>query len=207
MLGCTHSMHMAVQVPDGDVLIHTGDFTGRDTFAEFPKFIKWMSEQSHEHKILISGNHDEPFHHAEIMCADHGVKYLCDASLIIDGVKFYGSPWTPEFYSWHWMKPRGMQMKKAWDNIPDDTDVLVTHGPPIGCMDKTDEGVNAGCEELLAAVKRVKPKVHCFSHIHEGYGWTTYDGGGGFNVSIVNRRMQPVNEPVVTEITKERIDD
>ena len=93
--------------------------------------------------------------------------YLCDESLTLDGVKFYGSPWQPRFFDWAFNKDRGAPLKAIWDKIPLDTDVLITHGPPHGILDLTFDKIKAGCEELLLAVQRIKPKVHVFGHIHE----------------------------------------
>jgi len=90
--------------------------------------------------------------------------------VIIEGVKFYGSPWQPRFFDWAFNLDRGEEIKKKWDLIPMDTDVLITHGPPYGILDLTHEGEKVGCEELMKAVLRVQPKIHIFGHIHEAYG-------------------------------------
>jgi hypothetical protein len=84
----------------------------------------------------------------------------------------YGAPWQPEFYDWAYNLPRGgSELKEKWGMIPDNTDVLITHGPPHGLLDAAMDGFLCGCEELLEAVTtRVKPRLHIFGHIHEGYG-------------------------------------
>jgi len=109
------------------------------------------------------------------------------------------------------MKDRGKDLRRVWDKIPDETDVLITHGPPYGVMDKTVEGVHAGCEELTKAIERVQPHLHCFSHIHESYGvcdlTAIADMMGPFNesmisvnASIVTLGMQPINQPITINI-------
>lgn len=177
LLSDTHGYHARCRVPDGDLLIFAGDYTGpangtrRQTYA----FAKWLGSHPHKHKIAIAGNHDrfaerQPDKTREIF-ASYGVTYLCDESVTISGVKVYGSPWTPRFYDWHFMLPRGGDALRAkWDAIPEDTDVLVTHGPPFGVLDWNNLGESCGCELLLDRVREVRPRLHVFGHIHEGRG-------------------------------------
>ena len=134
-----------------------------------------------------------------------------DSGTKFDGLKIWGSPYTPTFSNWHFMADRGADIKKHWDLIPEDVDILVTHGPPYGILDEIDEVTkwgtkkfNVGCEELSKALVRVRPKLHVFGHIHEGYGM--YRPNLGFvdcpgypifvNASHVNERYQPVNAPI-----------
>ncbi|KAL7645861.1 UNVERIFIED_CONTAM: hypothetical protein RMT77_002758 [Armadillidium vulgare] len=125
-------------------------------------------------------------------------KYIQDEEVTICGVKLFGSPWQPEFCSWAFNVPRGDACLSKWNMIPDDTDILITHGPPVGHGDLCCMGVRAGCVELLSTVQqRVKPSYHVFGHIHEGYGVTT-DGKIIFiNASTCNINYVPVNKPIV----------
>lgn len=91
-------------------------------------------------------------------------------------------------------------LKEKWDLIPDDVDVLITHGPAVGILDKIMDGSNVGCEELIKAIKRIKPKYHLCGHIHEGYGVTELDGCTHINASITTERYIPTNKPVVFTI-------
>jgi len=208
VIGCTHGMHEAITIPDGDVLIHTGDVSMHSTELDVMKFGNWFANQSHERKICIAGNHDKFMSRRFI---PDNVDYLLDSSVVIDGLKFHGSPWTPTFFNWYWTKGRGHEIREKWDLIPDDTNVLITHGPPHGVLDKTAEGDYVGCEELENAIKRVKPTLHCFSHIHEAYGVSDLSDVADMikpfdqslisvNASIVTRGMNPINEPIVVEI-------
>lgn len=83
----------------------------------------------------------------------------------------YGAPWQPAFYDWAYNLPIGPLLKEKWDQIPDETDVLITHGPPLGILDQAYDGHQCGCPDLLTTIKeRVKPRLHIFGHIHEGHG-------------------------------------
>ena len=208
----THSMHNKIEdIPDGDVLIHAGDLCGRGRLADLNKFLKWFSEQPHKHKIFIAGNHDKCLMLTPEICQVEiekysDIVYLEDSGVKIEGVRFWGSPWTPKFLNWYFMVQRGEQAKRRWDQIPDDTNILITHGPPYGILDETNPykeypGGHVGCEELLKSVKdRVKPKYHIFGHIHEGYG-KSVDGETVYvNTSTCTASYEPINPPIVLEI-------
>jgi hypothetical protein len=109
----------------------------------------------------------------------------------------YGTPWQPEFFNWAFNLPRGEKLKEKWDMIPVDTDILITHGPPFGKLDYVRYGnENVGCEELMKRVEEIKPKIHVFGHIHEGYGYV-FDGNTHYiNASVLNDRYEYRNKPV-----------
>lgn len=173
VLSDTHGRHRAIDIPDGDVLIHAGDFSvWFGTLEELAEFNDFLAQLPHVHKIVVAGNHDFPFEreNAEARAILTHARYLQDEALEIEGVKFYGSPWQPEFLNLAFNLPRGEPLRRKWDMIPSDTDVLITHGPPHGIGDRTFDGLHVGCEELLARVQEIKPRVHVFGHIHEGRG-------------------------------------
>lgn len=127
--------------------------------------------------------------------------YLIDNNFTVEEFNIWGSPWTPEFYDWHFMKERGEELREVWQKIPDDTDILVTHGPPFGILDKNKMGEPCGCEELTKAVERIKPKLHVFGHIHGGYGrmertWTDGSKTIFVNAAHMNEDYEPENEPI-----------
>ncbi|MDJ0837587.1 MAG: metallophosphatase domain-containing protein [Acidobacteriota bacterium] len=172
-LSDTHNQHRYLNVPDGDVLIHAGDFCGKGTLNEAADFAEWLKTLPHRHKVVIAGNHDFPFERnpkvAEPLLAH--VTYLRDAAVTIEGIKIYGAPWQPYFHSWAFNVHRGEPIRKKWRLIPDDTDILVTHGPMYGAGDETSVGKAVGCEDLRDEVlNRVKPRRHVCGHIHEGRG-------------------------------------
>lgn len=171
----THGHHKVLGVPPCDVLVHAGDYSGRGIQDELHMFLLWMQAQEQAvHKVMVPGNHDifcEEFTAvARNMATARGVHFLIDEPLELDGMKFWGSPYTPEFYNWAFMRPRGHRIRQHWDAIPTDTDVLITHGPPHGLADSNIQGEHCGCMDLLERVMIVKPKVHIFGHIHESRG-------------------------------------
>jgi predicted phosphodiesterase len=116
----------------GDVLVHAGDCTSMGKSHEITNFLNWLSMTDFKHKIFIAGNHDFGFEmHTDIAeeFKEKGIIYLFDSEVIIDGVKFYGSPWQPEFYDWAFNLPRGEKLAEKWAKIPGNTDILITHGP------------------------------------------------------------------------------
>jgi len=191
ILSDTHGMHDHVNVPDGDVIIHCGDVSWHPTEIDVIGFNSWYKRLPHKRKIVIAGNHDR-FMRRDLI--DPSIDYLQDSSVTIEGVHFYGSPWTPVFYDWYWMKERGEAIAERWRRIPVDTDVLITHGPPHGILDRNREGEHCGCQDLLARLDSLKPSLHCFGHIHEAAGVTAHQGCIMINASIVSRDMF-VNNP------------
>jgi Icc-related predicted phosphoesterase len=208
----THSLHgrMAHPVPDGDVLIHCGDFCGRSTLNDVSIFSTWFSAFPHPHKVLIAGNHDWPLANDDWQEAEARLsefEYLHDTSVTIDGVKFYGSPYQPEFFNWAFNLPRGEPLALKWAQIPEDTNVLLTHGPPHGILDECPamrnrhQWVHVGCEELDKRVQQLPElKVHAFGHIHEGSGVTQRGNVTYVNASICDDKYRPWNPPRVVEV-------
>lgn len=128
----THGLHEDLDIPDGDVLVHAGDMTSHGRLAQIEDFNKWISSFPHKNKIVISGNHDWGFQKQSKQAREllASCIYLQDENVEIEGVKFYGSPWQPEFFNWAFNLPRGKELKSIWGNIPDETDLLITHNPP-----------------------------------------------------------------------------
>lgn len=195
----THGMYRDLELPDGDVLIHAGDITRHGKLSELKDFNEWLDEQPHQHKIIIAGNHDWCFERLKkdsLKILTNAV-YLEDQSLTIAGHTFYGSPWQPRFQNWAFNLTRGKEIQEKWDLISNDVDVLITHGPAFGILDRIHSGENTGCENLLSKIEEIKPKVHICGHIHEGYGEFVYQGIKFINASITNERYKPTNAPIV----------
>lgn len=217
----THTFHGQVTVPNGDVLIFAGDLMGSGyKHIEVKDFADWFNKLPHKYKIVVAGNHDRLFETNPTWCKDRfglDVYYLQDDFIIIDGVKFYGSPVQPWFCAWAFNVPRGAAIREYWDRIPPDTDVLITHGPPYGVCDQIVPAgemlyksnrillptEHLGCEELAKVVEIVKPKIHIFGHIHGGAGTMIKDDTAFHNVAVCNESYRPVNEPHVIEIDED----
>lgn len=195
----THGLHNQVKVPDGDLLIHAGDLTNSGTYKEAISALNWISNLPHKHKVVIAGNHDFCFEKGSMPIPD-GVTYLENSGVEIEGFKIWGSPITPWFRDWAFNRHRGEEIKKYWDMIPDDTNILITHGPPEGFGDMNLEGKTVGCKDLLFRIEQLNDlNLHIFGHIHEGYG--NYGFFGGFiNACVVNRFYQVVNKPIEVEL-------
>jgi Icc-related predicted phosphoesterase len=203
LISDTHKLHEKIKLPEGDLLIHAGDISGRGTYGEVMIFLEWFSKLPFKYKVFIAGNHDfffEKNNHKEISDFPEGVIYLENSIIEIEGISIWGSPYTPEFYNWAFMKKRGEEIKTIWDKIPNKVDILVTHGPPYSILDKNIYGTMCGCEELLMRVKEVQPKIHVFGHIHEGYGMIEEAGTKFYNACVLDEAYQVRNEPYVVDI-------
>jgi len=195
----THTYHDCIDLPPGDILVHTGDFSFQGNREEYDKFVEWFAKQPHPHKVFIAGNHDRILEREKLPVPD-GVYYLEDSAIEIEGIKFYGSPWQPEFFNWAFNLPRGRPLQEKWAQIPEDTQVLLTHGPPHKILDQCPGG-NVGCEDLLERVLRLpKLQYHMFGHIHESYGTEVFGRTTFVNASICNGRYAPTRDPIVLEI-------
>ncbi len=194
----THSFHERYKVPDGDVFIHAGDFCNWGKIEEVIKFAMWVQSLPHRHKLILPGNHDMAVERDLSTCkaifAERGSRLLVDEEVEIDGIKFFFSPWTPFFGNWAFMRK---DMRHVWDRIPEGTDVLVTHGPPVGILDENSWGESIGCKYLLEAVKLIKPKYHFFGHCHEQGGKVVFMGNTTFRNVAVNDRNDTATEIVI----------
>lgn len=226
----THNYHKLLtnDLPGGDILIHTGDISSMGYLHEVNSFCKWFNElDNYKYKIFIAGNHDWFFHDNwkaftefganrhksaprqtadkinELLDSYKNIIYLQDSSVIIDGLKIWGSPWQPWFHDWAFNLPRnGEELKAKCDAIPSDTDILLTHGPAFGILDDVEynRGVHLGCEILIEKIKQIKPKIHCCGHIHSGNGYQ-FDGDTHFiNASSLNEDYDYFYKPFSIEI-------
>lgn len=197
------------ELEGGDLLIVAGDLTANHTTGEFFTFFDWIYEQDYKKKIVIAGNHDvlmeEQNYSGPKGAGADAFEYLCDSGTEFEDLKIWGSPWTLTFDG---INPRctaftgdeGLLAKK-FALIPDNVDILITHGPPYGMRDLTVRDEHVGSRSLLQRVERMKmpPRLWCWGHIHEAYG----DGcifnrsvTKALNCSHVNEHYQPVNKPI-----------
>ena len=203
-LSDTHHQHARLVVPEGDVLVCAGDFTRRGDRADVEAFDAWLGTLPHRHKIVIAGNHDFAFER-EPAAARSWIRhatYLEDSGCEVEGLRVWGSPWQPRFFDWAFNLDRGAPLRAKWELVPADTDLLVTHGPPFGILDRTHDGRRVGCEELALAVARIRPKLHVFGHIHEDPGVVERDGTVYVNASSCDVRYRPVQPPIVVDLAR-----
>jgi Icc-related predicted phosphoesterase len=206
----THNAHDKVIIPPCDILIHAGDESYKGTEKEVRTFARWFEKQPAKHLIWIPGNHslgveaNWPLSSNWVQEESFRTHILMNSDVTVEGIKIWGSPVTPWFHDWAWNVVRGERIKKYWDAIPDDTSIVVTHGPPYGILDIVRPGTlyeeHVGCEELLKAMLRVKPKYNIFGHIHEGYGEEHFAGIHFINASIMTEDYEPVNKPIEIEL-------
>ncbi len=210
LISDTHSRHRLIgKVPEGDVLVFAGDLmTSGKEAGEVFDFNDWLGGLPHKHKIVIAGNHDWLFQlqpgFARSLLTN--ATYLEHSGCEIDGIRFWGAPVQPEFGGWAFNVERGAAIRRYWDMIPAGTDVLITHGPPMGQCDKTHpmSYEHIGCEELAIAVDRIRPQLHVFGHIHGGAGQTYKDSTRFVNASFLNEAYRPAYGPTVVDIQPRR---
>jgi predicted phosphodiesterase len=208
----THNQHNNIPtkyLSGGDCIIHSGDVSGRGSRVEVEAFLAWYNELPYTHKILIAGNHDfffeeAPEYEIEAVLAKYpNITYLNDSGVEIEGLKIWGSPVQPWFYSWAFNR-KGTDICPHWDMIPLDTDILITHGPAKGYLDLTLHGDVTGCPYLLEKISELTNlKLFVHGHIHEAYGRVDFPDGGVFlNASVLNAKYVMSNLPHEIEITK-----
>ncbi len=197
LLSDTHNRHSHCKCQGGNILLHAGDTTGRGDIREIVNFLDWYSEQDYDHLILVPGNHDFGFEsnpkEMKELCENRGIILLNDSGITIEGIKIWGSPVQPWFHDWAFNRNRGPDIKKHWDLIPRDTELLITHGPPYGILDQVAYGMdkNVGCMDLLNMINESQVKLHVFGHIHEARG-IKYQGKKAFvNASYLDRSYYP----------------
>lgn len=216
----THNTLNKMTIPHGDVLIHCGDFCRAGTIEEVERFNDEICKLRHQFKIIVAGNHDVPFGNDGLLgrtLLSEELIYLEDAAMEIDGIKFYGTPGqfllrrfekraSPNILS----RIAGLLTKtpdhenSIWNSIPSDTDVLITHGPPYGILDKRAQGKHLGSEPLRLQLEKIQPKLHCFGHIHESYGHHWTSSTLHVNAAVVDEAYEPSNAPHVVEMNAEK---
>lgn len=199
LISDTHGTHGEFEIEPCDLFIHAGDFTNMGQFKEISRFSDWLQAVPAEHKVIIPGNHDILFEkewqnaHSLI---PRGVHVLNQTAVEIEGVKIWGEPRTPEFWNWAFNVPR-LKMKEVWEKVPDDIDILVTHGPPKHCLDMTPRGEPVGCAFQRAMIlKHPTLKMVVCGHIHEAYGHEKLGDVDVYNVAVLDLHATRTKHPV-----------
>jgi Icc-related predicted phosphoesterase len=203
LLSDTHERHRNVHVPDGDILIHAGDFTTLSKSSRaISDFNLWLGEMPHCHKIVVPGNH-EYFLEADLSKRSllSNATVLINEGIEIAGLRFWGSPATP-LYGGAFGLSSAADRKRLYAQIPDHTDVLITHGPPYGILDSSpNSNLHPGCRELFDAIVRVGPRLHVFGHIHGGHGIFHTNRMTFVNAALVGTDGDLRQSPIVLRMT------
>lgn len=219
LISDTHTKHKLCEndLLGGNLLIHAGDFMNSGYYErEAVEFFDWFNKlNNYDHKIFIAGNHDhlmqdKPEAMLGLLTGYSTIDYLKDEQLTLyfdgpngdhpeDNVRIYGSPWQPWFHDWAFNLPRNSEeLKSKWDAIPENTDILITHGPAQGYLDTSGHPYNEsslGCELLTERVTELKPKIHVCGHIHGGHGYYFNGHTHFFNASVLNEQYNYINKP------------
>lgn len=208
-----HSQSYDVNIPDGDILVIAGDLCAYGNISELIVLNDWLRTLPHKRKIITAGNNDKyifdcPYDAKKILT--HGELYLHEPfQFEVDGKIFNGfaSPYSKEFGNWYFMHHDNSEGERLWSQVPDDTDLLVTHGPPYGLLDKLapqyirrGEDSNVGSTTLLKAVKRVNPAIHIFGHIHSRQGVIRNGNTVFVNAALCNEQYRPENSVAVLDL-------
>lgn len=233
-----HSVHK-IKIPDGDMLIHAGDLTICGNYLETAEAGQWLKSLPHKYKVVIAGNHDFLFQSDKqkakmALDATGELIYLQDETAIVEGIKIYGSPWTPRFYDWAFQladrrpeearpfllkagDPKYPDPDEHWAKIPLETQLLITHGPPYGTLDRvirrrprvnplrgdseTTYSEKTGCVALARRIKELPHlKLHVFGHIHPGHGVERDSQVTYVNAATCDNVYIPSNPPIVVDI-------
>lgn len=215
----THGKHKELQIPQCDLLVATGDYGGRTSLADMLDFLEWLHFQPARKKIFIAGNHDHVLSKTPCPSENTGVvarmvhlqhynalmaniakypdiKYLEDRTYVWEGLTIHGMPWSPEFHPDNWVyNATQHDMYKYLGRVPNNVDVLLSHGPAYGHMDlipeaykaHPSEDVHRGCPLLTSAIKRrfLNLKLFAFGHIHQAVKGTGL-GSDNYGVRMIN---------------------
>jgi len=202
--------HLVGKLPPGDVLVHCGDMTMDGTLEELRGVAAWFKSMAKDFEAIVAipGNHDyclEPAS-SDFQAARAELATCCtllmDSEVVVCGLRIYGTPWTPPIPR---RKPMAFQLSdltSKWAQIPDGIDILVSHGPPRGRLDRIILGYNVGCPDLRATVERVRPSIVAFGHIHEAYGTELHDGIVYINAATANLLYEPTHRVPVYDVPK-----
>lgn len=211
----THNQHRKLEIPECDVLIHAGDFSYTGDFQSIWEINEWFGKLKKDglcsEVVTVCGNHDFLYEKNPSLARSIMTNciYLQEEPLEFMGYKWFGSPISPEFNNWAFNRKRGKEIARCWAKIPDDTQILVVHGPPYGILDVNTEEiysqplgpVHLGCEDLKKRVGQLKDlKLLVTGHIHSSSGVEEHNGIKFVNASVLNESYEVVYPPRIIEL-------
>ena len=203
-LADTHKQYFKMTIPECDLFIHAGDIDVYRYDREFDHFNEWLLTIPAKERIVIAGNHDGYFEDKnpfEIKKMLTNGTYLFNDSCRVGKYKIWGSPYTPRFGNWSFMYRTVEEAQTIWSMIPEDTDIVITHGPPVGILDKVEyPSSHVGCYWLRKKIFQIKPKLHIFGHIHQSRGMEIIDGITFMNVSVIDENFEVTFKPMEIEL-------
>lgn len=204
-----HNKYKQVVLPPADIIVCSGDMTSVGKEHEIRNFNKWYSKLSqYNYKVFIAGNHDRLYEDSGYFARTllpKNIIYLEDSGVELMGLKFYGTPVNSMFNNWAFNRTEA-KMAQHWKAIPDDTDILITHNPPYGIMDKGHDYDCIGSPSLyMEVMNRIKPMVSVFGHAHNGHGVKVLDNTVFINAAILNENYEVEFNPVLIEIDEKEI--
>ncbi len=204
-LSDTHELHRELEVPEGDLLIHAGDIT---FFSKRPSMLRdfneWLGTMPHRYKVVVPGNHDFLLEEAHNCSVITNAVTLIDSGMKVQGIKIWGSPVTP-LYGGAFGISDAADRKRHWAKIPEGTDIVITHGPAFGILDRENgSNVYQGCLELRDAIQRVRPRLHVFGHVHSGYGTLRTKHTYHINAALFDEVGSVERKPIVVDLDTRR---
>jgi len=200
----THNQHRRLKIPECDILIFAGD-AGITSYEKLEDFNNWLGSLNVKHRIITMGNHDrycEEIYRNNCKLFFTNAIYLENESVQIEGIRFWGSPYSKIFNNWSFMADDDY-LAHIWEYIPDNTDIVITHGPAFGILDVVG-WQSEGSQSLRKRIDEIKPKIHIHGHIHECYGFIKREHTEHINASILDGAYNFVNEPVEFEYNRRK---
>jgi Icc-related predicted phosphoesterase len=203
LISDTHELHRELDVPDGDILIHCGDLSMMSrSLAAIEDFDEWLGELPHRVKLVVPGNHEFALEDPARRGLISNARLLINESVEVKGLKIWGSPVTP-LYGAAFGLISDRDRTRLYAQIPGDTDIVITHGPPYGVLDQAPGSeYHAGCRQLLAAMQRVKPRLHVFGHAHGCFGMMDTPETLFANVALLGSDGSLSSPPVVLQMSR-----
>jgi Icc-related predicted phosphoesterase len=203
----THELHGELAVPNGDILIHGGDFTFFGKSARAVRdFNAWLGELPHRHKVAVPGNHEFILEsNPQFANLITNATVLNNESTTIEGLRIWGSPLT-QHDGGAFGRSDALDRIRVYNTIPQGTDIVITHGPPYGILDASpgDHPGPTGDKELREAIVRIRPRLHVFGHMHSGYGIRPTRNTLFINAALFGLDGTLSNRPIVVRLSVQK---